>query len=197
MATSYTDLKTEIADFYERNDLSLVVDTFIDLCESEMQRELKLVDFESEGSVTVTAGVGSVPTGFSSARSVWWDGSPERTLRYVPPDEWKRISISQPSNVNYYTVIGDEIKVSDDGTGTLKMIYTAGFTPLSDANTANFILTSHPGAYLYGALKHAAAYCKDFDNAIAYQTLFANELKQISRDSSQRKFIGQLQVRTA
>jgi hypothetical protein len=197
MATTYSTLKTEITDYIARNDLTSVVDTFIDLCESEMQRELKLLTFETTGTVTVTAGVGALPTGFSSMRAISWEASPDRMLRYVPPQELERANASDPVEVNYYTITGSSIKTADDGDGTLNLTYMAAFTPLSDSNTTNAILTSHPSAYLYGSLVHAAVYVKDFEGAVGYRTIFSEELKQIKRDNNDKKFAGQLVVRVA
>lgn len=197
MATSYSALKTEIADFYERTDLTAQIDTFIDLCESEMQRALKLTAFEATAAITVTAGVGALPTGFSSARALSWASSPNRTLRYITPDELARVNISEPSTVDFYTIVGSQIKTADDSDGTLNITYTAGFTPLSDSAPTNTILTNHPGAYLYGSTMHAAIYCKDFDGGVAYKALFEAELEKIRRDDNQKKYIGPLAVRLA
>lgn len=197
MATSYSTLKTEIADFYERNDLTSVVDTFIDLCEAEMQRELKLLPFETTGTVTVTDGSGTLPSGFSDARALSWASSPERVLKYVPPDELNRVNASDPSTVNYYTITGNLIKTADDSSGTLNITYMASFTPLDGTNTTNAILANHPAAYLYGSLVHAAVYCKDFEGGVAYKGLFDRELAQIKADNSQKKYAGPLVVRTA
>lgn len=197
MAASYSDLKTEIADFYERNDLTSVVDTFIDLCESEMQRRLKLLPFETTGAVTITAGTGSLPTGFAGVRSAYWSGSPNRMLRYVPVHELDRLNASDPSYVSWYTITGSSIRVSDDQSGDLILTYLANFTPLSGSNTTNSILTNHPSAYLYGSLVHAAVYCKDFEGAIAYRKMFDLELDQINRDNAEKKYQGPLVVRVA
>jgi hypothetical protein len=197
MATNYTGLKTEIQGFIERSDLSTVVDTFIDLCESEMQRSVKILEFETTGTVTITDGAGSLPTGFVGARSVSWETSPERLLRYVPPDELLKLNAGDPSTVNYYTVTGSEIKVADDQSGTLNVTYMARFTPLSDSAPTNAILTNHPAAYLYGSLVHAAVYCKDFEGAIAYQALFQKQIDEINADNKDRKYPGQLVQRPA
>jgi hypothetical protein len=108
-----------------------------------------------------------------------------------------RVNFSDPSTVNYYSIIGGTIKTADGGSGTLNLTYNANFTPLSDSEPSNAILSGHPAAYLYGALVHAAVYCKDFDGAMAYRTLFDGEMKQIKRDNSEKKFVGTLAVRTA
>lgn len=197
MATSYSTLKTEIADFAERNDLTSVIDTFIDFAEAEMQRELKLLEFETTGTVTVTAGSGSLPTGFSSARALSWDGDQDRVLRYVTPDRLNAVNASNPSYVSYYTITGSTITFANDADGTLNITYMARFTPLSDSNTTNSILTNHPAAYTYGALKHLHVYLKDVEGAMAYDTLFQGELAAIKRDNRDKKYAGaSLQVVT-
>jgi len=197
VAASYSELKTEIADFIERNDLTSVIDTFIDLCESEMQRKLKILDFETTATVTMTDGSGTLPTGFAGSRSVYWSSNPNRMLRYVPPHELDRLNASDPSYVNYYTITGSTIKTADDQSGDLVMTYMAHFTPLSGSATTNALLTNHPAVYLYGSLVHAAVYCKDFEGAIAYRKLFDNEVEQINRDSADRKYQGPLVQRVA
>lgn len=190
MASTYSGLKTEISDFYNRNDLTSVVDTFIDLAEAEMQRELKLLEFETTATVTVTAGVGALPTGFVGARALYWSADPNRILTYLTPDKLNSLNASNPSLVSYYTITGDSFKVANDSSGDLIVTYMARFTPLSDSNTTNSILTNHPGAYLSGGLKYAAIWAKDLDAASGYQTLFSGELAQIVRDMKDRKYAG-------
>lgn len=188
--STYTELKTAIANFVHRNDLTSVLDDFIDLCEAEMQRKIKLLEFETTGTVAVTAGVGTLPTGFIGARALSWDGAPDRILQYVTPDRLNRINAADPSYVNYYTITGSEIKFANDTDGTLNITYMARFTPLSGSATTNAILTNHPSAYLYGSLVHTAIYCKDPEGAIGYQTLFDDQIAQINRDNQDRKYAG-------
>jgi hypothetical protein len=197
MAADYSALKLEIADFYERNDLGSVVDTFIDLCEAEMQRELKLLSFEVDGTITVTDGTGALPTGFNAFRRVTWDSELGRPLTYITPQYLDRLQAGSPSYANNFTIVGGNIKVSAALSGTLNVTYKASFSPLSGSNTTNAILTSHPAAYLYGSLVHAAVYCKDPDGASGYRTLFNNELDQIKKDNNERRFTGQMVVRLA
>lgn len=203
MATSYSGLKTEIADFYERNDLTSVVGTFVALCESEMQRELKLSYEETAGQIQIIsgtgliAGTGSLSSGYVSLRSVTWRGSPSRLLTYVPPTEFSRIHSASPTRAEYYTIEGDLIKTTSDESGYVDVIYQLSFLPLSDSTTSNNILFYHPAAYLYGSLVHAAVYCKDFEGAIAYRKLFDNEVQQIKADIFERKYAGPLAVRAA
>lgn len=194
--STYTELKTAIADFIHKNNLTSVLDDFIDLCEAEMQRKIKLLEFETTGTVAVTAGSGTLPTGFIGARALSWDGAPDRILQYVTPDRLNRVNASDPSYVNYYTITGSTIKFANDTDGTLNITYLAKFTPLSGSATTNAILTNHPSAYLYGSLIHASIYCKDAESAAGFKTLFEDEIRQINADNQDRKYAGaSLQVR--
>jgi hypothetical protein len=194
--TVYSELKTAIADFIHKNNLTSVIDDFIDLCEAEMQRKIKLLEFETTGTVAVTAGVGTLPTGFIGARALSWDGAPDRILQYVTPDRLNRLNASDPSYVNYYSITGSTITFANDTDGTLNITYMARFTPLSGSATTNAILTNHPSAYLYGSLVHASIYCKDPEGAIGYQQLFDDQIRQINSDNQDRKYAGaSLQVR--
>jgi hypothetical protein len=196
MATTYADLKTEIAGFINRNDLTSMVDTFIDQCEAEMQVRVKELEFEETSTVTVTAGLATLPTGFLSARSVVWNGDTARPLTYATPAKLDVANAASPDFVNYYTIIGDQMKFADDGDGTAIVTHNAKFTPLSGSATSNSILAEFPSAYLYGSLVHAATYCKDFEAAIGYKTLFEEQMRLVVQNNADRKYAGAaLQVR--
>jgi hypothetical protein len=194
---SYTDLKTAVAAFYQRDDLTSNMDDFLDLCEAEMQREVKLLDFETTGTVTITNGSGTLPTGWAGARSVSWEYTPDVPLTYVTPQRWEELLAADYSIAYVYTVTGSTIKVAEDKTGTLNVTYLAKFTPLSGAATSNAILANHPDAYLNGCLKYAALFCKDFDSAAAYGGIFKGLLQQMKTDNQQRKYGHNLAVRAA
>jgi hypothetical protein len=192
MAQSYTDLKTEIAAFINRTDLTSMLDTFIDQAEAEMQIRAKELEFEQRSTVTVTAGVATLPTGFLSARSVIWNGDEARR------DKLEMVNASNPSFANYYTIVGGEMRFADDGDGSVVATYNAKFTPLGDTNTSNAILAEFPSAYLYGSLVHAATYLKDQNAAMGYKALFEEQMGLLLRNNKDRKYAGAaLQTRPA
>ena len=52
---------------------------------------------------------------------------------------------------------------SPDTSYTGKLQYYKAFTALSDSNTSNYILASHPAIYLYGSLYHASNFIGGID----------------------------------
>lgn len=198
--TTYSELKTAIADFINRNDLTSVLDDFIDQCESEMQvlAAQESLEFEERSTLTVTAGVATLPTGFLSARSVIWNGDTPRPLTYLAPDRWEAYNASSPTFTNFYTVIGEEMRFADDGDGDAIVVFNSKLTPLDGSNTSNSVLDEFPSAYLYGSLVHAAVYCKDADAALGYEALFKKQMALVVKRNKARKYAGtSLAVRPA
>jgi hypothetical protein len=192
MATTYATLKTEIADFINRTNITTVVDTFIDQAEAEMQVLCaeEGIEFEERSTVTVTAGIAALPTGFLSARSAIWNGDSVRPLTYMPPDRWEAYNACNPTFTNFFTIIGEELRFAAGGDGDAILVFNSKFTPLSDSNTSNSVLAEFPSAYLYGSLVHAATYDKDAEAALGYKALFNDQMRLFVRRNKARKYAG-------
>lgn len=192
--SSYSDLQTEVIRNSNRSDLSNDVPTFIQLCESEMQRRLKLVDFDSTATVTVTAGVGSLPSDFAGFRAAVWDGDTQRTLTYITPDRFNAL----PNRVTvptFYTVVGSQLKVMSEDDGTVTLTYQARFTPLSSTNATNAIITTYPDAYYFGTLWQLYHFLRNWETAGQHKARYEEVVNQIIRDHKERKYPGPLEVR--
>lgn len=192
--TNYTDLQTEVASNSNRADLTALIPTFIQLAEAEMQRRLKLVDFETTATVVVTGGAGPLPTGFAGHRAAQWDGNPDRTLTYITPDRFNGLTniVTVPT---FYTVVGSNLKVMSQETGSVVLTYNARFTPLSGSNSTNAIIDAYPDAYFFGTLQHLYAHTRNDKMAVTYQARFESVVSQVIRDHKDRKYPGPLQVR--
>jgi hypothetical protein len=68
---------------------------------------------------------------------------------------------------------------------------------LSDSNTSNWVLASHPDVYLYGSLAEAFKYSMDDEQAAKYDGLFRNGIQEILALDKQRKYAQNLRVRVA
>lgn len=194
--TTYAELKTELANWSKRSDLTALLGDFIALAESDMQVRLKLVDFEDISTVAVTNGVGSIPTGFNGARSAYWDGNLDAPVRYLPPSQFdaKRNTSGTPA---YFTVVGSELLTMPQNTGNLVVTHKTRFSPLSNSNTSNVILANYPDAYLHGSLAQLFMYVFDEQRASLHGGLFDAAVGRIIKDNNDRKYAGPLQVRVS
>lgn len=194
--TTYDELKTQIATWAHRTDLTSVIPDFIALCEASIQVQCKLLEFEDTSSVTVTAGIGTIPTGFLGARSAYWEGDLDRPLEYVTPDRFDSYR-NKSGSTSYYTVSGTEIRTIPLNTGNIVLTYKKRFTPLSSTNTTNEILTNYPDVYLHGSLAQLYAYVVMQEKAAVHGQLFNNAIARINKDNRDRRYAGPLTVRAA
>ncbi len=193
--TTYATLKTAIADFLNRDDLTSVIPTFIALAEADMQRKLRHWRME----VRATA---QLNTQFSAIPADWIE-----TIRfYLTTGETSRLElISQAEmidrkeadgNVNgrpyYYAMTGSQFELYPipDGTYASELLYFAKIPALSDSATTNWLLTNAPDAYLYGALIHSAPYLKDDARIQVWAALYQSAIDNLNTSSNDARHSG-------
>ena len=107
---TYANLKTEIANYLNRSDLTSYLDTFIDLAESRHARDLRVREMEAvDTSITTVSGTQSytLPTGYLEMRYVMYQSNPYQFLAYMtPPDFFRVYNEGEGSGTpQYYTIV--------------------------------------------------------------------------------------------
>lgn len=192
---TYSELKTAIANFLARDDLTDRIPEFISLAEARMGRELGTRSQTKRATATLTAGDAfvSLPTDLRSIRSVKLNTNPAEVLEYYTPNALDSYySSTATGKPRAYTVFGTEMKFapSPDSGYTAEIIYGEGMDELSDSNTSNTVLTRHPDAYLYGSLAAASVYLMDETKTALYEQLFTRAITEISREEDENKYAG-------
>jgi hypothetical protein len=156
---TYANLKAEIITWSHRDDIDLLVDTFIDMAESKMlaneDEPLKLRGEETLAAFATTTAdrFVALPTGFQSARKIVLlpaDSDPVEVYYRAPLSLNVLSTTGMPA---FYTVTSQiEFNCISDQAYDGEIQYIKDFTPLSSSNTTNTVLTNHPTIYLFGAL---------------------------------------------
>ena len=193
--TTYATLKTAIADFLNRDDLTSVIPTFIALTEADMQRKLRHWRMETRATA-------SLDTQFSAIPADWVE-----TIRfYLTTGETSRLElISQAELIDrkqadgnvtgrpyYYAMTGSQFELYPipDGTYASELLYFAKIPALSDSATTNWLLTNAPDAYLYGALIHSAPYLKDDARVQVWAALYQSAIDNLNTSSNDARHSG-------
>lgn len=193
--TNYTDLQTTLESYASRSDLSAMVPVFIQLCEADMKRRLKLVNLETAATVSLTSGVGTLPTDYVGMRSIYWDDDTDNALTYVTPDYFDALRELGTGDPIYYTVTGSSLKVLPIKTGSAVMTYQAVLSSLSASNTTNAVITSYPDAYLQGSLKELYHYTRNWLAKKEASDAYEASIGGIILDHEAKKFPAGLEVR--
>lgn len=189
----YSELKSSIADFLNRQDLTPVIPTFISLCEADMNRTLRTRAMLTRAIATLDSQFTALPVGFLEAKNIQLNSSPVISLEYVAIEEADRIRAVTPTGQpQFYTIVGDMIEVVPvpEVSYTIELVYYKKLTALSDSSTSNWILSSHPDAYLYGALMQAAPYLKNDERLPVWGQLYKAVLADINSSSDKAEVSG-------
>lgn len=164
---TYATLKSDIAAWMHRSDLTSVIPSFVSLAEEEIyksnQTPLRVREMETEADLTVTSLTATLPTDYLESRYIKQDNSDARTIFYRPPENWL------PTYTGYFTIVGDEIRLPTGYTSNLKLVYYAKPAALSADGDTNAVLENYYSAYLKASLKQAHIYTKNTQEAIATQ----------------------------
>lgn len=169
--TTFAGLKSSIADWLNRSDLTTQIPDFIALAEADFNAKLRIRQMEQIDTITIDAESVSVPTGFISVRSLYILLSNNKyVLEYITPHNMFEVKAgSTAGRPRVYTIESDNeteslrFGPSPDTSYTGYLSYYKSFGALSDSNTTNYILNKHPGIYLYGSLYHAANFLGGID----------------------------------
>ena len=188
MIHNYDSLKTEIYNWLLREVTDIVVtpdqiDNYISLCESELNRELKVRDLQETQSLTALAGDDYVtlPNNYQSMCAIQFNTSPYDIEPMSSRANMKAQFTSEPSRPKAFFILGDKIifNCSCDGDYTLELDYYKSIPAISSLNQTNNILTKYPDLYLYGALKQANLHIKDNEKLTNVGTVYSNAIDRI------------------
>jgi len=199
--SNYSELKTSIANFLARDDLTSQIPDFIRLAEARMSRELDTRSMEKRATATTVAGDSyiSLPTDLREIRNVQLNTDPVKTLEYYTVQMINTDYAGQgQGKPKAYSIVGTEIllKPTPDAAYTLEIVYGENVQALSDEDTNNTILIRHPDAYLYGSLMNAYTYLMDETRASQYDQLFTRIMDEIIRDTEKARYGGVLSMKT-
>ena len=193
--TNYSELKTAIANWLNRDDLTSVIPDFITLNEADMDRRIRHWRMEKRVTATVDGQYTGLVGDYLEAIRFAVTGSEYERVELISQADMqqRRFANADTKGVPQYYAITDgqlELYPTPDGTYTVEMLYYGQIPPLSDSTTTNWLLTHYPDVYLYGSLIHAAPYLGDDQRAGTWGSLYQSALDAINKESFNAKFGG-------
>ena len=193
--TSYDNLKTNIADYLARSDLTEKIPMFISLAEKRLQRDLRLRQTLQQSTYTMDSGYNvPTPSDFLELKDIHLDGNPVINLTFKTVSQFYRLANSsgngQPIN---YTLVSDNFVLAPRPTGssTVNMTYYKIPRPLSDTNPSNEYLEVCPDLILYAALVESAPFLMDDARLVTWEQLYTRGLTSITKSDEQSEFPAQ------
>ena len=191
--TTYSDLKTSVANYLARSDLTSQIPDFIQFAEIRLRRELRIRQMLSSTTLTTTGGTSTVnlPSDFLELKNIYIDGDPTWTLTYLTPSTLERNGRTYEQNKpSYYTILSSTIKfgATPDTTYSVPLLYYAAPAFLSDSNTSNVFLANCPDLLLYGSLAEAEPYLMNDARLATWQAMYDRGLLGLRESDDRGEF---------
>lgn len=182
--TTYAELKTSIGDWLNRSDLTSVIPDFISLAEAQIERTLRARQMIVRANASFDAQYGAVPADFLETKSLKLTSTnPQTPLEFLSIDalDQKAAEYTASGKPRFFGVVGGQLRIvpTPDSTYTTELTYYAKLSKLSTSNTSNWLLSSSPDIYLYGALLQAAPYLQDDARIQTWATLYERALNDL------------------
>lgn len=177
------ELIAAVGRWIKRKDLATVVPDFITLFEARVNRVLRTSwQRQFAKDLPVVDGVATLPPDWLEAISVD-DGT--AGLRFMTTLQFG------PSQVDsgFYAIEGGTFRVSGN-TGRLNVRYYSKIPPLGALNASNWLLESHPDAYLFGALTEAEPYLVNDARMDLWKSRGDTAIQAIQLADDQARFAG-------
>ncbi len=194
---TFTTLKTAVADFLNRDDLTSATENFIALAESQINRDIRHWKMETRSSGQQSAG-----DEYSQVPSDWME-----TIRFHITDNG-----TSPLNLISRAAMSDKRASKENATGTpthythadgqfqlyptpsaetnTELLYYAKTKALSSSNADNWLLLEAPDVYLYGTLLHSAPYLGEDERIAVWAQMYSAAVQQLNSASDKAKYSG-------
>lgn len=163
--STYSELRTTVADFLNRDDLTAAIPSFISLAEAALNRRLRSPEMVTRATVTIDAEYENRPSDWMETIRYQVNTNPITVMEFVTPEEAiiQKTKFSAAGVPMFFSTVGTQFQhvPAPDGPYTGELMYYARVAGLSDTNTTNWLLTANPDIYLYATLVQSAPYLKE------------------------------------
>jgi hypothetical protein len=181
--TTYSGLKTAIANRMDRSDLDSYMGDIVTLAELRVSRLLRNYQLESTDSFSTAASTSeySLPSDFQRAMSLTIsDGSDTYPLSFVT----QQYGLSEGSATAFpvsWGISNNKLVLypPPDAVYSVVLTYVAKPTALSDSNTTNWYLENVPDLLLYASLREASAFVRDDQATALHEAAFNAALAEV------------------
>jgi len=194
--TDYSSLKSTIASYLARSDLTNQIPDFIRLGEERLSRDLRTRKMLVVARANTTAADSTLglPTDFLEMRDMHLRTTPVQALTYYSPNAFyagsRTTDSGQPKD---YTILANEIQFAPipDTAYSVQMLYYAKPQYLSDTNINNVFLANYPDALLYAALGEAEPYLMNDARLQTWAALYDRAILAINTSDQSSEYGGQ------
>jgi hypothetical protein len=177
---TYAELKTQVAAWLHRNDLTDRIPTFIEFATNRLARNITSPRMEASTTLSVVNGIASLPNDFRAAISM--------TLGTV---EYKAITAADMRAMDQggirptypvYSIVNNQIKLYPADSSSPTFIYSVRLPNLVADSDTNWVLQDYPDVYLMASLAEARKFVLDDTRLVQYEQMTIARIAELNRN---------------
>lgn len=200
--SNYTELKTAVANWTDRDDLEDRIPEFIALAEARLNRNLRIRSMEVRQKATTVPEQRtlSLPPRYIQMRNFQVNtGDSVDSIEYITPEIYDLLHGSaRQGKPCQYSIVSGEIQFGPipDSEYDVEMLFYQSSPPLSASNPTNWFTTFAPDVLLYGALLEAEPFIMNDQRIQLWKQAFDSAVIDMqNQDNKDRHSGSQLRVR--
>ena len=182
--SNYSQLKSSVADWLNRTDLTTAIVDFITLAEAQFNKEIRNRKMIKRATATIDSQYSAVPSDWLQTVDFVIETNPVVTLEFITNEKLDKLRETYTSSgtPKFYTIVGQELEVlpvPDSATLTGEITYYSKIPNLTDVNPTNWLMNSSPDIYLYGSLLQSAPYLVDDSRIAVWSSMYQKLVKDL------------------
>jgi len=200
--STYGELKTSVAAWMARADLTTTIPDFVALAHSAIMRDLRgHLKLTRRLPFAITGEYVPVPGDFMELVSLTLDTNPKVALSLMPNDMGTLAYAGQTGPTRFYSLVaGDTFRFHPvpSGSETATIEYYARLPFFPNDGASNWILNEYPNLYLTGAIAQGYKYLQNPQAAAQFQNDYDIELSLLKKAGNRTRWGGNgMQIRPA
>lgn len=194
--TNYTNLQTTIADFLNRDDLTSVIPTFVQMAEAQFNRDIRhwKMEARSSGQQSVGDQYAQIPADWlESIRFHVTDGTttPLDLISRAAMQDLRAGKQDEAGTPRYYCHADSQFEFypTPAADTNVELLYYQKIPDLA-TNTTNWLLETAPDVYLYGSLLHSAPYLQEDARIGTWAQLYSAAAARLNESSEEARYSG-------
>jgi hypothetical protein len=189
---TYAELQTAVGNWITNGAVSTTrIQEGIALAEAKINRRIRTLEMVTKNTTfSITGEYVATPTNFGGVKTFYLNASPKQDLTYM--DDGQMAAYSTTTKPKYFNVQGSNFRFAPvpDATYSSTLVYYLKVPALTASNTTNWLLTSHPDAYLYGTLAEMEAFVKNWEAASNWEKMLYTMLDEVAAQSKRDQASG-------
>lgn len=195
---NYGELQANVESAMGRSDIPSYVYT-LTTAGLNADPDLRLLEMQSETTLTASAESVSLPADFLSVESVYIDAGGARRRLIAETETAQAVHHDSSGQPYYFSVHNGELTLMPvpDAEYTITLRYYARLADLSADSDTNDVLTNYPQLYMYQAMIHAAMWAQDDEGVVRYSGAYTSAKTLAIKNDIKRRFAGPMVQRSA